>query len=273
MASSFKEGGIYYGLDYIKKNRSKYNFILKQLYPDTYFYNINTDRLNDWITEYSLAEVISSDTITFVVWRLGKGNLPEILDKKWWYGSEKVITKSSGMCYSNLKASDYVYVIKNKPFFLQEFYSLNKIRKTNCEHLTSDGQFFLPELGDGYFMKGYMQSNEESFSGNFSVKLKPGFSFALDTKMQAKSKDYFKATLKAFPVSENVLIVADDMKNGIYKASFNYSKIENGWKTVELNFEVGKNYTGSEINFYVWYQGEDSCYVDDFEITKLEIIH
>ncbi len=268
MAASFKEGGIYYGLNYIKKNRNYFNFILKQLYPETYFFNIHTNRFSDWITERNLADIISKDTNTYIVRRLGTAEIPATLSKSIKFYSNKNIIKSSGLCYSNSPAGDFVFLIDNKPFTLQEFNSLLENSKTNCEHLTGDGQFFLSETGDEYFQKGYMRCNEKSYSGKFSVKLKPNLSYALDIKMNASSMDYFKATLKASPVNEKVLIVADDMKNGIYKASGNYSKIGNGWKTIMQNFEVGENYAGKEINFYVWYLGKDSCYVDDFEIKK-----
>ena len=269
-SSAFKEGALLYGKEYSLNQKGYYTSLLNQLYPETYFYTSDIDRLYNWGTDYALEDILSHDSITFLVIRLGNDTLPKDFLSRLNHLNDLEMIKNTTRVYKNDAAHDCVYAIFSDSLKLNNYFSASINIKCSCDLISDDKQKLIAEDKKNLFDKAYMQTYEKACSGRYSVKLNKEKPYAMDIRIPVAKNNYIKAMVWRQSDDGYGLIVAENHKYNFYRTACNIIRKEIDWQLINLNFSIPDNFEGNEILFYLWYNGKDSCYFDDFEIRIFE---
>ena len=269
-SSAFKEYGLYFGLAFSGRASQKYRPILKKLYPRTYFFNIAQERYFDWSSDISFMEILSFDKTTWLFRKSKTDTIPAlIMDEVLFLKNAGLITALT-LEYKNPAAYDYLYKIESDTNALKKYFMEKEAFLCDCESISTDGKAFVSTSGKFIFEKAYLRSSEKAYDGQYSVKLNADNPYALDIKLKVKKNDYIKTFLwRNSPDNKGSIVLTDGIPNGIYRAGSTAFRIQDGWQRINLNFRIPVNFQGEEIHLYLWYNGKDSCYFDDFEIRVL----
>ncbi len=138
----------------------------------------------------------------------------------------------------------------------------------DAETLSSDGKSFIDEENSSIkFSNGKSQSRENSFSGDYALKLDDKQKFGFTTSFKfVKPDEYFKITVWRKAETEKGVIVAST--NDFYRASnLVVETSDNGWEKLELSFFAPPNIR-EELKIYVWNNANQIAYFDDLEIIR-----
>lgn len=266
-----KEYGLYFGMAFSSRAINDFKPVLKKLYPQTYFYNMNQNRYFDWNTDISLVEILSRKQTTWLFRKSRTDTIPINLS------DELLQLKKAGMIascileYKNPEAFDYVYKITGNTDALKKYYKEKATIRCDCESISTDGKSIVSIDGRFEFEKAYLRSPEEIHSGQYAVKLDMDNPFALDIRLKVCKNDYIKTTVwRSSRDGKGYIILTDDLTNGIYRAGSSVIRLQDEWKKISMNIRIPGSFQGDEIHMYLWYSGKDSCYFDDFEIKIFE---
>lgn len=137
---------------------------------------------------------------------------------------------------------------------------------SNADTLSKDGNYF--KMGQQLFEYGNTQSNEESFSGNFSCKLNSQNPYGMTVKLKdINYGDIFKLKVwcKDTQQSNGEIIAQLDGINIIKDNEVIQTK--NGWKQIEASLFIQNLNANSELTIFL-YNITGSAYFDDFEIIQ-----
>ncbi len=152
-------------------------------------------------------------------------------------------------------------------------YILIKQFEINCnaELLSEDKKFLLTDNDTVKFDNPNIQTDKESRSGDYSIKLSPDNQFGFSYKFNnVKKGDKFVVTVWRTG-KEGKIIIQEDAENGLYlKSSKIISKDDNNRYQLESVFFAPKDFTDTGLKIYIWYNAEDSAYFDDYKITFLK---
>ena len=142
-----------------------------------------------------------------------------------------------------------------------------------AEKLNMKGDKFLADNDSTvYFSGGKLQSDSEAHTGNYSVYTTPKKAFSFSYKVKHAGPDwYFK--LSVWRKSKNgtgVLVASAKKTKDLYLASsYPVETLINGWERLELEVYTPPTFNRDEITFYVWNNGTDTIFFDNFEIERL----
>jgi hypothetical protein len=199
----------------------------------------------------------------------------------WWFVSsdEYVVSFDSIDGFKTIKrfnyfrflppGSDSLFILYKKPELIP--YSAFPILCT-CEKRSEDNDLFLCKNDNLVFMGGMRQSNEESLSGDFSIKLDSLYPYGLLSKY-ANVKAGERFTVKVWRKgSDNKagIVIATDVGNNLYNFSTQeIEKNDKGWTLIQSDIVVPENCDGSKLGIYLWNTGKKPVWFDDLEINKL----
>lgn len=267
-SSAFKELALDFGKKYSTEQRDFYSAKLNRLYPNTYFYLPGRDRLFNWNSEFSLPDILSDDTVIYVVSRQRMDTIPERLYKNINQLKKQGLAGRPLTVYKNGLTHDYVMKITGDKAKLNKYFSDGVSIFCSCEFISSDAKNFISSDQKYLFDKAFMRTDENKFSGKYSVKANENTPYAMDVKIPVIKNSYIKAMVWRHTHDGKGLIVADNRTNNLYEAGCSIIKHENSWDLINLNVAVPDNFRDDTIHFYLWYNGKDSCYFDDFRITE-----
>ncbi|MBN1925064.1 MAG: right-handed parallel beta-helix repeat-containing protein [Prolixibacteraceae bacterium] len=138
----------------------------------------------------------------------------------------------------------------------------------NAEISNEKGTFLLDSLNPSIHYRNIgARTNEESYSGKYSLRLCGDikFGFTIDLK-NLKKDEYIYATAWRKSKDENGVIAASG--NKFYTAGSQViEKGENGWEKISHEFFVPLN-VKDKVTIYVWNNGADTVYFDNFRISR-----
>ncbi|HJX71906.1 MAG TPA: hypothetical protein VJ346_08140, partial [Bacteroidales bacterium] len=270
-SSAFKEYGLYFGLVFSSRSINKYRPVLKKLYPETFFYNISQDRYFDWISNVSPVEILSLNKTTYLFRKSRTDTIPAILLDELLYFRKAGFIIAFNLEYKNPIAFDYLYKIESDTNALKKFYIEKETIICDCESIGENGDVFVSANGEFTFEKAYMRSLEQVHDGQYAVKLDVNNPYALDIRLKVNKNDYIKTfAWRNAQDDKGKIVLTDDIPNSIYSAGSAAVQTQDGWQRINLNFRIPAHFQGEEIHLYLWHNGKDSCYFDDFEIRIFE---
>jgi hypothetical protein len=140
--------------------------------------------------------------------------------------------------------------------------------RTSAEKSDANGNSFADENGSSLqFGNGNAQNNENSFSGDYSLKLTPENPFGFTTEFRAGADEYIKVTVWRKSSNNNGLVVID-CGEGYYNAGkFVVEKSDNGWEKIFLDVYTPPHFLLGKVKVYVWNNSQEPVYFDDIEIV------
>lgn len=145
--------------------------------------------------------------------------------------------------------------------------------KISCdaETLNEDGSFFVSTEGKYFFENVKARTDEESFSGTYSIKLSKTnpYGFAINITNTAPD-NYYKISVWKKGNTENGILVASSLDSKkLYQPEWKVGiKEKNGWEQVTLDLNIPPNYTEDIVKVYVWNNGNEDIYFDDIKIER-----
>jgi len=143
----------------------------------------------------------------------------------------------------------------------------------DSERSTKGGKFIAANDSSEFLDGGLLRSDKDSYSGKYSVLTIPkkkAFAFGYSIKHSGPD-NYFKVSVwRKSKDGKGVLVAASLIKDFYYLATSTpiHSK-ENGWEKLELEIYTPPNFGNQGIKFYVWNNGTDTVYFDDFVIERI----
>lgn len=147
-------------------------------------------------------------------------------------------------------------------------YSAFPIR-CDCEN-RKDNEFS-SNCTDQNFSGGNLQNNNESLSGDYSIKLDSANQYGLMSKysnVQAGESFIVKVWRKGS--DEAGIVISTDSGNVFYNFTATASEINNnGWSLIQTKIIVPENCHGNKLAVYLWNNGKKDVWFDDLEIMNI----
>ena len=265
-SSPYKEMALYLGMAF-SANSGSYQAILQKHYPGAYFYNEYLDRYCDWYNDYNLEEILSKQKTTYIFRKSKEDSIPVSMLNEITELKNRGLVDSFSLQYKNSIAHDYLYKIESDTAMLRKRFKNYESIRCNCEILDSIGTSFLATDGIHLFDKTFLRSSDFVHDGKYSVKLTPEMPYALDIKLKVNINDYIKSFVwRNASDKKGLIVLTDDVPNGIYRTGTVVMLNQDNWEKIVFNYKVPENFKGDEVHLYLWYNGNEVCYFDDFEI-------
>ncbi len=151
-------------------------------------------------------------------------------------------------------------------------FPMNAVYMSGAEKLNKKGDKFLSENDSSVvFEGGQLRTDTESFEGDYAVFTTPKNAFAFYYKINNAGPDwYFKISVwRKSKDNKGVIVAAAKDAETLYLATstpIEYS--ENGWEKLELEVYTPPTFFMDELSFYVWNNGTDTVYFDNFKIER-----
>jgi len=217
----------------------------------------------------------------FNAWFQTGGFNPGIKNKiSWWFVSsdDYVVSFGSIEGFETIRKIGYlrllppghdsIYILYQQPIIIP--YTAFPII-CDCEKINSDN-YFLSQNNTVDFVGGAQQSNAESLSGDFSVKLDSINQFGLLCKfpnIQAGERFIFKVWRKASDDKAGIAIATEPdnkLSNFTSQESETNSK---GWELIKTEVVIPENCDGSKLSIFLYNPSKNTVWFDDLEIIKL----
>jgi hypothetical protein len=160
-----------------------------------------------------------------------------------------------------------VSCVRNDEFQVDEAY------ESGAEKLNKKGDKFLAENDSSVlFDGGKLQTNIESFEGDYAALTTPQKAYAFHYRIKNAGPDwYFKISVWRKSKNDKGAIVAaaKNAKMFYLATSIAVEKMSNGWEKLELEIYTPPTFYMDELNFYVWNNGSDTVLFDNFTIERL----
>jgi len=251
--------------------RNLYFERLNQLYPDTYFYLPFTEKYQKWNYDISLPDIFTKYKDFYVYGALDATDAKEedfnqkIRNRINYYNSFGQTVIGIKRIYQS--AYDVVYKLSIDQDKLHHLYHYEEI-KCDMENLSKDSTCF--ETNTKYkFNYNNNRSNSTSFSGKYSQFLDQGHPWGSGITLDnVKSGNYYEITLWKKSSDKNCFIVATiENSNDFYIACNYVNQVKNEWEQLKLTFEADKKIENKQVHIYIWYNGKDHAFIDDFQIA------
>ncbi len=142
-----------------------------------------------------------------------------------------------------------------------------------CDFETiTDSDLVLTNQKEFTFKNSWMLSNEESFSGGYSLKLAGNNNFGPNIMLpKAKSGSYVKITAwRKGNTNAKIVLSAAENRLFWFGSDKAVEKNENGWEKLVLHIEYTPIENGMLPNFYTWNPDTIPAYFDDITISFYE---
>lgn len=260
----FKEFGPYFGLGWLGSNTANiYAEILKEIYPQTYFYHDWNKNFYHWGDIYSYTDLLKKYK-TLYLFSNDKNLENKLFDKL--HG----INRQLDTKYTLLKVKDDPYEV----YFKVEYDSSKKMQGApiyfDFEEIdTVQGNFI---NRDGLSIKDAVtRSQDFAFSGKWSAKTFGEFEYALTFALsEIKAGEHYKISIWRYNNPDAGLVI-EGPQDKYYQYYGNVSEKANGWEKIDLDFIVPDNLEGESVKIYCWNKNKDvPAYFDDLSIQKVE---
>lgn len=111
-----------------------------------------------------------------------------------------------------------------------------------------------------------------SKSGKYSLKLDSNNRYAYTTDIYLDNKFMYKLSFWNKGRNSDVYAVVQTDSNFYMNSSSIVEEDENGWCKKSLIFSIPQNQKDNKVTLYVWNSGNQTTYVDDFSLTKSDIL-
>jgi hypothetical protein len=242
--------------------KHKILYYLKELYPNTYFYNFIHGQFQYWNTEIFLEDIVefNGDKILLIggprdektVKEMGNNGIPL---KQIYKGRIETIYELDTLKYWNIAPTK-----KTEEIVFCDF-----------ETQTNDNQNFTGLNGET-FGSTAPRTNEVARSGNHSIKMDKKTEFAVEYLMDSlKSGEFYEVEIwkKADNTSAR-LVVGSVKANVFYRAQNDFiTSSEDGWDLLRVNFQVTSEMENTALKVYLWNKDKKQAYFDDLVINKI----
>ncbi len=270
-SNAFKEHALYFGLVFSSRSINKYRPVLKKLYPETFFYNLNQQRYFDWYSDITPLEILSLNKTTWLSIKSKTDTIPANLLTELSNLRNHGLITGFNLDYKNPAAFDFLYKIESDTNKLKKQLREKESIICDCESLSEDGKVFTSTDGVYNFSKSFMRSEEKVINGQYAVKLDSHNPYALGFRLKVNRNDYLKIFVWRNSYDDKgKVVLSDDVPNGIYSDGKAIIRTKGSWQRINMNFRIPDSFQGEEVHIYLWYNGKDSCYFDDLEIRLFE---
>lgn len=199
----------------------------------------------------------------------------------WWFVSsdEYVVSFDSISGFKTIKKLNYfrllppgndnISILYKKPELIP--YSAFPIR-CDCEKRSEDKNLFLSENNKIVFEGGMLQSNKESLSGDFSIKLDSLYQYGLLSKFAnvlAGERFIVKVWRKGSDNKAGIVITTDTGNNFYNFSNHEIERNNKDWTLIQSEIVVPENCNGLKFGIFLWNTGKKPVWFDDLEINKL----
>lgn len=206
---------------------------------------------------------------------------PEIKGRiSWWFVSSDDYVVSFGdiegfktvkkIRYSRFlpPGNDSIYILFKEPKIIP--YSAFPIR-CDCEKKSADNMFLSDNI-DIDLTGGNQQSNVESLSGEYSVRLDSINQYGLLSKYDnIKTNEHYLVSVWRKGSNNDAGIVIAAVPGNIF---YNFNNLatetnSDGWSLIKSEIIIPENCNGYQLGIYLWNPGKNNVWFDDLEINKL----
>ncbi|MDD5693728.1 MAG: hypothetical protein PHD61_00280 [Bacteroidales bacterium] len=236
---------------------------LKAVYPETYFYDVRTYLFYNWEAEMSMEDLLrmSGKKIIFLS-RVISGEEAETIGRKGFPLKEVDRGRIHSLYELDTSAIEPLLARMNEPAGERMF--------CDADSLTDDHSCFVNQAHT--FGGGWLQSNEQSRSGSFSLKLDTKNRYGLEVALTGlKASDRFRISVWRLGDYYESHLVAASTKPGVFYKSVNDNILsdDKGWKQLVMYVTVPDGLGDDPLKVYLWNSGKQTVYFDDLEIVKL----
>ena len=235
---------------------------LKEMYPNTYFYNFDLNQMQYWNAEIFLEDLIEfyGNKILMVGGPRDENLLGEMEKRGLPF---KKIYKGRIQAIYELDTLKYARISKQKIIENQII--------CDMESLTADNQQFL-SIDNKLFGNAYTRTNEFARSGKYAVKMDEKTEFALEYILDSlNSGEMYE--IEVWRKSDNYsgrLVIGSINANIFYKAQNDFIiSEENGWNLIRIKFTVTPEMINEALKIHLWNKDKKLVYFDDLTIKKL----
>ncbi len=142
----------------------------------------------------------------------------------------------------------------------------------NTEEFDEQNQSLFDSKNKNYQFQGInLKTNEDAYSGKFSLKLTNQHKFAFSFHLPVLNPDqHYKVSVRVKGNTEDIKIVAEDSKGYWISSNKVSKKDENDWQLLILDLWVPPYLTSfDKLKAYLWYTGSDTVLADDFKIEYI----
>jgi len=238
---------------------------LKELYPNTYFYNFNSNLMQYWNAEIFLEDIIEFNGNKILM--VGGPRDESLLNEMEKRGLPfKKIYKGRIQAIYELDTLKYQEISKQKV--------IEKQIICDMETLTTNNQLFLG-TNNRLFGKADNRTSEVARSGKYAIKMDEKTEFALGFILDSlKNGDMYE--IEVWRKSDNYsgrLVVGASNPNIFYKAQNDFIISEkNGWNMIRIRFEVTPEMKNETLKIHLWNKNKKLVYFDDLIIKKYKYI-
>jgi hypothetical protein len=143
--------------------------------------------------------------------------------------------------------------------------------KNDFEKFSPDKKWIL--LDGEQFCPNSALSDDNPRSGKFSFSLSGKDDYAMAYELShVKPGDRYRISIWRYADNEGASLVISSQKGDLfYQISKGYSEVDKkGWKKLNVLVKIPGNYSEDKIKVYLWNQGGEHAWFDDFEIVKFK---
>jgi hypothetical protein len=266
-----KEYALWFASKWIGKNAPEFIGDMNKKCPDTYFFIPDQNKYFNWRNEISLFDVLKSHPTLNLYISLDATKMKEEAFGKAILKNINAYNRPNDSIikinYLFHKKYDLICQLSIDTSRLVKTFSFNNVL-CDMESLTTDEKYYKSSNHLFLFKNNQLRSSERSFSGKFSEKLTKENMYGTGCTVEnVQVGDIFEATIWKRSEDDDYLFVCSaNNAEDLYIASNTIVEEKKGWQKIKLSISIDKKISGNTLNFYSWYQGNSTCYCDDFEI-------
>lgn len=263
------EMALRFGLVYSGEPGTIYSEILKNKYPNTYYFNPNKGTPDHWLSFIGLEDLWrNSNEYYFISWKDDpvplneiKLSLSELTGELYNYNIEQIFenqwTKEVFYRITHTIPSDSIPTYQN--LFV-------------CDFETNDGNRF--NCSNNYQLQsGHLRSQEFAKNGNSSVKLESKNNYALETKFQVKKGELYKFQIWVHGDEKVSIIATNKDPQKFYKGGASITNSdEDGWKQITLVTKIPPKMHDDSLKLYCYKPGKGVVHLDDFRVSIIPTV-
>ncbi len=260
------EMALRFGLVYSGAPGPMYSRILKEKYPDTYYFNPHKGTPDHWLTFIGLEEL----------WKKSKAYY--LLS----WVDDQVPLKQIQASLKSLAGNEFEYSIEpifenewTKEIFYRIDHNIPADSIPSYEHLFSCGfetkaeEFFVCQ-DSIKLQSAKLQTTELVRSGEYAVELKEKNNYALETMINVKAGELYKCNVWIHGEDNLSIIATNEDPQKLYKGSANVvGQDDEGWKHISLVLKIPAKMHNESMKLYCYKPGKGIVYLDDFEVLKI----
>lgn len=198
--------------------------------------------------------------------------------KSWWFVAEDKYALSAGAlpCYEVLEKIAYRRWLP--PFESALYLSKRPTYTTldtifcDAEKLDQEGLHLATNQPGIWLDNGNTQDSIWAYSGKKAIRLDSQQAFGFTTRFTDISPcDHFSIKVWRKSAQHQGALVASDFENKVLYLVENANILavnEAGWELLELEFTIPEDYPANHLLVYVWHQGQEPVWWDDFWIER-----